>query len=756
MSAALSRRLRQAQERLRNGDPAGAEALCKQLLRDAPRNPDALLLYAAAQLTLGRPREALESLQRALVVDPRNGAVLESLGLAHLMLGEFASAEDALASAARLPGAPASVFMRLGTAILEQGRPVEALAALRKAVAMDPQGSDGLLNLGRALAGVGDTAAAREQFQSALRMSPDNADAAFNLAVLAEQNGELAQARDYYQRALSSQPRLSVAHARLGAVLFALGNTAAAIMRLRAAIEIDPGNADALSTLARAQYETGQLDEAEAAAKRALELNPNDTAAYATLANRHLVRGEIASAIELLEQAHATTREGGLIGILTFQLRQVCDWVKWRMAWNVAARQLEEGADLGSPFWLLCEPTSAMQQLEYTRRWAANRFDALPRSAPPAPVRTRDRLKIGYLSSDLHEHATAYLIAEVLELHDRSRYEIFAYSYGPEDNSPTRRRLRAACEHFIDIARETDDAAAKSIRGDALDVLIDLKGYTLGDRLTIMARRPSAIQVSWLGYPGTTGAPFIDYLIADPFVIPEEAQSAYSERIARLPHCYQPNDRKRAVSEPRSRREYGLPERGFVFCCFNQSYKITPDVFSVWMGLLRALDNSVLWLLESNRWARDNLLSAAREHGVDVQRIVFAPRLPQPEHLSRYRVADLALDTFPYTSHTTMSDALWCGCPAVALCGDTFASRVSGSVLSAANVPDLITHCLADYEALALRLATDRDYCASVRVRVGCARDASPLFDSEVFTRALENLYVGLIEQPLPNRPMAS
>ena len=332
-------------------------------------------------------------------------------------------------------------------------------------------------------------------------------------------------------------------------------------------------------------------------------------------------------------------------------------------------------------------------------------------------------------------------------MHDRERFEIFAYSHGPDDASPMRQRVRAACEQFIDIAHEPDDIAAERIRRDDLDVLVDLKGYTAGDRLTIMARRPCDVQVTWLGYPGTTGAQFMDYLIADPFLVPPGQESAYSERIVRMPHCYQPNDRRRPVGAPLGRAEYGIPENAFVFCCFNQPYKITPEIFGVWMRLLRDIPESVLWLVETNRWARDNLLEAAKIQDVSAERLIFAPRVPYSAHLARYRAADLALDTFPYTSHTILSDALWCGCPTVALCGETFASRVSGSLLTAAGLSDLIAYDLTAYERLARGIAVDAPLLAGVRARVAQARDHSPLFDSKSFTRDLEEIYMDLANE---------
>ena len=350
-------------------------------------------------------------------------------------------------------------------------------------------------------------------------------------------------------------------------------------------------------------------------------------------------------------------------------------------------------------------------------------------------------MRVGYLSSEFHEHAIAHLLAGVLEAHDRARFEIYAYSYGPEDASPMRARLNQACEHFVDIAREPDDTAARRIEEDALDILVDLKGYTMGARTGILARRPCPVQVNWLGYPGTMGAPFIDWLIADRYVIPPGQESGYSERIARMKHCWQSNDRLRPMLAPLTRSEYGLPDQGFVFCCFAQAAKITPDVYARWMSLLNTVPGSVLWLAEDNELATRNLRAAAAEHGVASERIVFAPRAPFAQYLARYCVADLALDTFPYTSHSTGSDALWRGCPLVALAGETFAARVSGSILAHAGLPELITNSLEEYEQLARTLATQPQLTSGMRSRVAAARESS-LFDVESLTRDLEGVYL--------------
>ncbi len=814
VSSSLSRHLQQAEKHLHQGDAIAAQAVCEQVLRKAPRNPDALFLLGIAHLSQNRPADAAPALERAIAADPRHGAALEHLGLAHLMLGRYAAAEQVLQRAAALPRAPASVFMRLGIAILEQNRADQALPALRRAVSLDATDPDGHINLGRALALTDDASGAADCFQAAMRVAPQRPEPAFNLGVLAMQADDPGQAQRWFERALAQAPAyidamlnlaivlqrqsefarasalleqamtldprnpalsnelartlalqgrheaayamyrrtlesdaaFAPAYEGLAAACFATGRAQEAVAHLRSTLELEPHNVPAAAALASALFEIGDLDGARTQAERVVQSNPEHAMSHATLANVLLVRGELEGAIAALEQGYAKTQASTLLGMLAYQLRQACDWEKWAGAWHAMTPLLESEAPLGSPFWLLCEPTTAAQQLAYTRRWAAARFAGIAAPPPRPSIREPDRrIRIGYLSSDLHDHATAYLMTEVFERHDRTRFEIFAYSHGPDDQSAMRHRLRDACEHFIDIARAPDDVAAARIRDDALDVLVDLKGYTLGDRVTLLARRPCAIQATWLGYPGSTGASFMDYLIADPVVVPEAAEQHYSESVVRLPHCYQPNDRARAVAEPQTREAYGLPSSGFVFACFNQTYKITPDVFAAWMRLLDAVPESVLWLLDSNEVAKHNLLQAAREHGMDDRRVIFARRLPNAEHLARYRVADLALDTFPYTSHTTMSDALWCGCPGIALCGETFAARVSASLLTAAGLPDLVTHSLAQYESLALKLAHSPQAHQEVRARVVGARDHSALFDSTKFTRDLETLYMQML-----------
>lgn len=743
MSASVQRKLKLAHQSLGRGDAAAAAALCEEVLARAPRNPDALWLLGTAALMEGRAQAAIPVLERAVTAAPERGSALESLGLAYLMTGDFARAEATLTRAAGMPGAPASVRMRLGIALLEQGRHDAAIAELERALAAQPLDRDAQLNLGRAYAGAGRWSEARSAFERVLAIRTDDCDALYNLGLAQMECGEPVRARAAFERVLALDPRNVDARERLAASHFTVGRYVEALEHLKQVTIARPADAALKAALADALFQTGALEDAQAAARSALALDPQERGAYGLLALIHYIRGELDQAIDVLERGFDRTGEEALLGSLVHLLHRTCDWPKWRAAWERLVPLIETSSDIGSPFWLLCEHTSAEQQLSYTRRWAEKRFGRIREGRPE--VRSRmagERLRIGYFSSDFQDHAVAHLIVEALEMHDRDRFEIYAYSYGPDDKSAVRARLHAATEHFVDVAWEADDALVQRLRADGLDVLVDLKGYTAGDRLGVMAHRPCPVQVTWLGYPGTTGTDFIDYVIADEYIIPHGAERHYSERVLRLPTCYQPNDRQRVRVAPLERQSYGLPQNAFVFCCFNQAVKIVPEVFARWMSLLRRVPDSVLWMLEENRWALDNLKCAAEREGVDAARIVVAKRLPNAQHLARFAAADLALDTFPYTSHTTASDALWMGCPLVALSGETFAARVSGSILSANGLGELVTHTLDDYEALAYRLATDGDYGAHIRGRVAAASSIAPAFDSEKFARDLEALYI--------------
>lgn len=436
--------------------------------------------------------------------------------------------------------------------------------------------------------------------------------------------------------------------------------------------------------------------------------------------------------------------------------REHCEWDDFD-AWAPALLQAAAGlagqvdGEAVPPFPLLSLPgIDAQQQRRLAGHWMAGRLASSTAARAeaarafarmPRPAQTEGRIRVGYLSNDFHQHATALLMVEMLEAHDRSAFEVHALSYGADCGRGMRQRLQAAIGQFHDIAALDDGAAARHIHGLGIDLLVDLKGYTAGTRTRLLGWRAAPVQVSYLGYPGTLGSDCCDYLISDRFVTPPGSDADYAEALACLPHSYQPHGRAGSGAGARpTRAAAGLPEAGLVLCCFNQAWKFTPAVFDRWCRLLEALPGSVLWLLHDDQ-AEGQLRGEALRRGVMPHRLVFAPPLPQAQHLARLALADLVLDTLPYNAHTTASDALWVGVPLVTCAGDTFAGRVAGSLLHAAGLPELVTHDLDAYERLALALGRDAPRLARLRARLAGLRAGAPLFDVPRYTRDLEALY---------------
>ncbi len=439
--------------------------------------------------------------------------------------------------------------------------------------------------------------------------------------------------------------------------------------------------------------------------------------------------------------------------------RAMCEWDDFaRVAPQIRAALAFADGPPTPPFILLSEPgITASEQRACSESWTAARLLAAGPLRASLDMRfdlsRRNRICVGYLSNDFHAHATAHLLVETLEAHDRSRFEIRAYSYcGAEGEMRT--RLRAAFDAFTDISPLTDVEAARLIHADGVDILIDLKGFTHGARTGVMMLRPAPVQVNYLGYPGTLGAGVCDYIVTDRYVTPPSSSSAYSEAFAYLPNAYQPHGRGAPLQAPPSRAAAGLPAEGFVYCCFNQAFKLTPFIFDLWARLLDATPGAVLWLAAAPL-AEGNLRNEMRGRGIDARRLVFAPHLPHAEHLARLQLADLALDTAPFNSHTTASDALWAGVPIVTCAGDTFPSRVAGSLLHAIGLPELIAPDFDEYFEIALGLAGDPVRCAELRAKLAANRLTAALFDVSAYTIALEALFEAMWSRRLAGAPPA-
>jgi predicted O-linked N-acetylglucosamine transferase (SPINDLY family) len=500
-----------------------------------------------------------------------------------------------------------------------------------------------------------------------------------------------------------------------------------------------------------------QLDDAVACYRRAIEVDPRFALAHYNLGVAYGLLRQKEAAIRAFETALALQPENGAVALnLLSEMQQVCDWSRLDELYEVVRRTIREQPDESvNPFLLLSTPATPEEQLRCAQNLARQRVRSVAGDRQNFIFRGGPRAKrrIGYLSQDFHEHATAYLMAELFELHDRNRFEVFGYSYGPDDGGPMRARLRAAFDKFVDLQQKPHARAASLIHGDQVDILVDLKGYTAFNRAEILALRPAPIQVNYLGFPGTMSGEFMDYIVVDHFIAPPELAQHYGETIVRLPGSYQVNDRQRTIAPTPSREQLRLPEGAFVFCSFNQAYKITPAVFAIWMRLLEAVPGSVLWQLETSPVAMQNLRREMAKRGIAPERLVSAPRIALDLHLGRLRAADLALDTLPCNAHTTTSDALWAGVPLLTCSGSTFAARVAGSLLSAAGLPELITYSLEEYEARALHLLRNPADLAGIRAKLARNRETMALFDTPAFARTLEAAYLQMWDNHLHGGP---
>jgi protein O-GlcNAc transferase len=680
----------------------------------------ALFNRGSLLLRADRPADALECFDRVLTLGEASAAVHLARGNALSGLGRQEAALESFAEAIRLePGAPLA-YCNLGNALLALNRAEEALACLDRALALAPGNALVCYNRGNALLALARHAEAFEDFDRAVTAEPRFALAWYNRGNTLTELRRHAEAAASFARVLALMPDFAAAYNNRGVALLALKRQPEALGDFERALRLNPGYEGALENMGNAYHDQRRYEEAVRCFAALVGAAPGRPYALGNLLN-------------------ARTRS--------------CDWGgDYLTLRNSVTESVERGLRAQVPFAFLATSDSPAAQLRCARTFAEDKF--VPVGEPLFRGRTyaHERIRVAYISADLRHHATAFLAAELFERHDRQRFETTAISFGPDDGSPMRHRLQRAFDHFLDVSALSDRDIAKLMRAREIDIAVDLQGYTADCRAGIFAQRPAPVQVSYLAYPGTLGAPYMDYLIGDRHVIPKEHFPHYSERVVHLPHCYQPNGSGRAIPPTTpTRAELSLPERAFVFCSFNGSYKITPEVFETWMRLLRVLPDSVLWLLDDTEAATRNLRKEARERGVDPARLVFAPRASLAEHLSRQPLADLFLDTLPVNAHTTASDALRAGLPVLTCQGATFAGRVASSLLHAVGLPELIAGNPVEYEKLAVALASDPERLRGLRARLLSQRESCPLFDTERYRQSLEAAYV-LMWQRAENR----
>lgn len=686
-------------------------------------------------------------------LDPATAARFREAGERY-RAGDLAAAERLLEEVVRTAPGFARGFFLLGTIAGQTGRFEAAAAHLERAVALRPGDLDSQRNLARALARTQRPDAAETLFRAVLERNPGDAASWTELAALLQNDGRLEEAVDALRQATAIDPASIVALNNLGSALRAAHRPAEAVAVLTAADALDPDRKEVAVNLSAALRDIGRVQESVERLERAVRRHPQDALLHGSLGVALIKAGRNEAALGALDAAVRLDPENpGTLGRLLAERGQACDWGGVAEPAARALALVRAGKATVHPFVLLWLDATPADQRAAANLWLARERRPAPISVAPRRARADDRIRIGYLSADLHEHATAYLLAEVIELHDRRAFEVVGYSYGPSDGSAMRTRLEAAFDRFIDIAGESDAAAAARIAADGIDIVVDLKGYTAEARTGIVVRRPAPLVVNYLGYPATLGDGIADYIVGDATVTPLAHAADFGERLVLLPHSYQPNDRQRPLPPALTRAECDLPADALVVASFNSTYKYNAPVFDAWCDVLRTVPQAVLWVLVTHPLTAANLRRELGARGVAPERLVTAARLPLARHLARLQVADLFLDTHPCGAHTTASDALWAGLPVVTRTGRTFASRVAASLLRAVALDELVTSSADAYRRLILDLAADRSRIADLKRRLVAARAEAPLFDAPRYTANLERAYRAMWSRHVAGEP---
>jgi protein O-GlcNAc transferase len=687
----------------------------------------------------GKLEDAIAAFERVLSLEPDDAEVYNNMGV---MLKEQGKLSDAIAAYERalsLKPDYAIAYNNMGATLQQKGRLEDAIAAYERALSLKPDYADACYNMGVTLQQQGKLSDAIAAYERAMSLKPDHADACYNMGVTLQQQGKLEDAIAAYERAVSLKPNYADAYVNMGNTLQEQGKLEDAIAAHKRALSLKPDYAGAYFNMGGALREQGKMGDAIAAYESALSLKPDYASAYVNMGGTLQEQGKLEDAIAAYESALSLKPDHAEVEAqMLHQQQHVCDFSISKMLSHASAR-LGITTEMVEPFTGLSWLDNPEHQLQRSKAWAVGQYSQSP---PPLQARPKIRpklLKIGYFSADFHDHATMYLMSGLLRHHNAEQFEVFAFSYGRFKSGDGHKRAAGSVDHFFDVAGQSDSQISDLARDHGLDIAIDLKGYTAQTQSGIFQYRLAPIQINYLGYPGSMGADFIDYIIADPVVIAADQRQFYSEKIIYLPNSYQPNDNTREIaSTDTTRADFGLPENAFVFCCFNNSYKIGSSEFDIWMRLLNRVNGSVLWLLQANKWAEQNLRREAQIRGVDPDRLVFAERVPHSEHLARHKHADLFVDTFNYNAHTTASDALWGGLPVVTKQGKQFAARVAASLLTSVGLSELITNSEEEYEKLILDLAMQPQRLSGIKAKLAANRLTEPLFDTLRYTQNFE------------------
>jgi protein O-GlcNAc transferase len=767
-----------------------AEHLYEEVLRSAPSNFDALHLLGLVALQTGRSQRGVDLISQAITHNPGVAAAHNNLGNGLKDLKRHTDALFQFDQAISLKPDYAEAHYNRGISLSELARHHDALESYDQAIAFHPDFAEAHNNRGNTLRHLDRLGDALESYDKAITINPRFAEAHHNRGGTLNELQQFGEALTSCDRAIALNPKHANAHTTRANVLGNLGRFDEAIAGYDRAVMLDPGNVKAHNNRANALRELNRFEESLQGYDRAIALNSRYAEAYNNRGNVLKEMGRLDAALASYDQAiklntdfeRAYYNRGNLLnelqrheealadytrasalkpdleflyGNLIHTKMAICDWVDLKTHVDQLVHRLKLAEKITTPFSILSISNDSGLQRKAAEIFTRAKYtlsDVLPATIKRSE---RKRIRIGYFSPDFRIHAVSILAAEMFERHDRTKFEVTAFSFGADTRDEMRQRLKLAFDRFVDVRNQSDRDVARLARELGIDIAVDLAGLTTDSRTGIFSMRAAPVQVSFLGYPGTMGADFIDYVIADRTLIPTSHQRHFAEKIAYLPNSYMPADSTRVISDRQFRRsKFGLPQAGFVFCCFNNSYKLNPDILDRWVRILKRVDGSVLWLSQSNALATANLRKQAANSGIDPDRLVFAQRLPLvADHLARIRLAGLFLDTLPYNAHTTANDALWAGLPVLTLKGETFAGRVAASLLTAIGMRELVTSTPEEYEALAIELASNPTKLAELKFKLMNHRLAEPLFNTGLFTKHIEAAYTAMYERHRANLP---
>ncbi len=725
-----------------------AELVIKELIQIDKNNVDKSLELAIEYAKENKLIEASKILCCLLKHRKNDIRVAYNLGITYSFLGNHRSAIAAYDLVLENEPNDVETLINKGSTYNDIKNYALALDILNKAIQIKPDIPEAWSNRGIALNNLNLYEEAISSYTEAIRLNPNYPEAWSNKSIPLNELRLYADALNACDRAINIRPNYAQAWYNKGNIFYTIQRFDEAVTSFNRAIYIKPDYHEAWSNKGTALFLLKRFDEAVFCFDQSLSLKPNYAEALAN-------KGAIFNELKRYEEAIANYDKAlnlksdidWIYGDLLNVRMKICNWLGIENALEALSKKIVQCEAIANPFILLALIDDLLLQKKSSDIYVKKKYPINLVLGPINKYKSKEKIRIGYFSADFRNHAVSILAAELFELHDKSKFEIFALSYGIDDESPIRSRLTKAFTQFIDVRTKSDQEIAALARSIEIDIAIDLGGHADGGRTGIFACRAAPIQLSYIGYLGTMGAEYYDYLLADKVIIPNGSDHFYTEKIAYLP-SYQVNDRKRSISNRQfTRRELGLPENSFVFCCFNSNFKILPATFDSWMRILEAVENSVLFLCADNEWSKTNLINEARLRGIDSSKLIFGERIPNEEYLARYRSCDLFLDTFPYNAGTTASDALWTGLPVLTLMGQSFASRVAASLLNAIGLPELITNSREEYEKLAIELAKSPKKLASIKQKLLNNRLTTPLFDTPLFTKNLETVFKKMYER---------